>query len=245
MAPYRTEKQVQIQAQLPLNLVPIRIDLKIDPFIPEPALPKPHNARDLGLDENAPAYKQPELTSEYRLKDYFLWNLHEALVTPDQFAKVFVDELDFPKDRQPALIMSISQQIRQQLEDHAGVELHPFFTKEKPAVMGTRQASLRPQPSRDNSNTPLTFGTPGNLQVPQTNGFHIPNTSTSILNGSSITATAEVIPKDSIHNPDDAYRCVISLSLNLQNRLLTDKFEWSLLHPPGLPEYLPSRHVPI
>jgi len=222
---------------LPLNLVPIRIDLKIDPFMPEPALPKPHNARELGLDENSPAYKQPDITPEYRLQDFFLWNLHEQLVTPDQFAKVFVDEMDFPKDRQPALIMSISQQIRQQLEDHAGVELHPFFSKDKqqPAVE-TRPPSTRPPLSRDHSSTPLRVGTPSNLQPPHTNGFNTPAPPTPLPNGSAITATAEPLPKDSIHNPDDAYRCVISLSLNLQNRLFTDKFEWSLLHPPGFPE---------
>ena len=229
-----TEKQAQTQAQLPLNLVPIRVDLKVDPYIPEPALPKPYNARELGLDENAPAYRQPEITPEFRLTDYFLWNLHEQLVTPDQFAKVFVDEMDFPKDRQPALVMSIAQQIRQQLEEHAGVELHPCFNKDKQApAVETRNPSGRPSLTRDNSGTPLRIGTPGNFQ---TNGFGTPVAPTPLPNGSSMTATAESLPKQSVHNPDDMYRCVVSLSLNLQNRLLTDKFEWSLLHPPGFPE---------
>ena len=34
-------------------------------------------------------------------------------------------------------------------------------------------------------------------------------------------------------NPDDAYRCIVSLNVNIMNKLYTDKFEWSLLHPPG------------
>lgn len=226
-----TEKQVQVQAALPLNLVPIRIDLNIAPFLPEPALPKPHNAREMGLDENAAAYRQPAPTLEYRLKDYFLWNLHEALITPDQFAKVFVDDMDFPPERKQALIMSISHQIRSQLEEHAGVELHPYFSKEKPRPIQPTAPQSRPALSRDQSSTPYP-GTPSGQ--PATNGIASSQPDTPLPNGTTVTATAERI--DPVLNPDDAHRCVITLSLNLQNRLLTDKFEWSLLHPPGMPE---------
>lgn len=234
-----TEKQVHVQATLPLNLVPIRIDLNVDPFQPDAPLPKPNNARELGLDENSPAYKNPDMTPQYTLKDYFLWNLHEALMTPDQFAKVFVDELDFPVGRKPALIIQITQQIRSQLEEHAGVALHPLFSESKaPPPAETRPPSQRPPLSRDQSSTPLV-GTPlPSLQAPQTNGFNTPTTAASnpLPPDSTITATAQPLPAPSIHNPDDAYRCVISLSINLMNRLYTDKFEWSLLHPPGFPE---------
>lgn len=244
-----TEKQVHVQATLPLNLVPIRIDLNISPFQPEPPLPKPNNARELGIDENSPAYKAPDLTPEYRLKDYFLWNIHEALITPDQFAKVFVDELDFPVDRRPALVQQITQQIRQQLEDHAAIALHPVFNPSSiPAAAAAtaapsapagalaepRTISQRPPLSRDHSSTPLR-ATPALHHAP-TNAFNTPNaSSTPLPGGPSITASAQPLPS-SVHNPDDAYRCVISLSINLMNRLYTDKFEWSLMHPPGFPE---------
>ncbi|GAB7350838.1 hypothetical protein MBLNU459_g1370t1 [Dothideomycetes sp. NU459] len=238
-----TEKQVHVQSTLPLALVPIRIDLNVDPFQPDAPLPKPNNARELGLDENSPAYKSPDVTPQYTLKDYFLWNLHEALITPDQFAKVFVDELDFPLARKPALVVQITQQIRNQLEEHAGVALHPLFADSNkdapPAAAAAADARLpsqqRPPLSRDHSSTPRV-GTPlpSSLHAPQTNGFNTPNaTSTPLPLGSSVTASAQPL---SIHNPDDAYRCVISLSVNLMNRLYTDKFEWSLLHPPGFPE---------
>lgn len=234
-----TEKQVHVQSTLPLNLVPIRIDLNVDPFQPEAPLPKPNNARELGLDENSPAYKNPDMTPQYTLKDYFLWNLHEALMTPDQFAKVFVDELDFPVSRKPALIIQITQQIRSQLEEHAGVALHPLFGDAKaPPPPETRPPSQRPPLSRNESSTPFV-GTPSNsLQPSQTNGFNTPNpgAATPRIPDSTITASAQPLPAPSIHNPDDAYRCVISLSINLMNRLYTDKFEWSLLHPPGFPE---------
>jgi chromatin structure-remodeling complex subunit SFH1 len=51
-----------------------------------------------------------------------------------------------------------------------------------------------------------------------------------------VSVTKEALVNDSILNPDDAYRCLINLNINLQNRLYTDKFEWSLLHPPGMAE---------
>ncbi|KAJ9648037.1 Chromatin structure remodeling complex protein sfh1 [Coniosporium tulheliwenetii] len=124
----RTERQMQVQSALPLTLIPIRIDLDIQPFRPEAALPLPNNFRDFGIDESLPAYKPSEPTPAYRLKDTFLWNLHEALMTPDQFAKVFVDELDFPAERKLAFVMTIAAQIRDQLQEYAGVALHPLST---------------------------------------------------------------------------------------------------------------------
>ena len=102
--------------------------MDLQPFRPEAPLPFPNNAREFGgIDENHPAYRQPDITPSYRLKDAFLWNLHEALTTPDQFAKVFIEEMDFPADQKPILILEVANQIRQQLEEYAGVALHPLF----------------------------------------------------------------------------------------------------------------------
>src|ERR1700761_5452517 len=100
----RSHKQCETQAELPVTLIPIRIDLDIQPFRPDAPLPTPNNVRDYGIDESLPAYRYPEITPQYRLKDMFLWNLHEALITPDQFAKTLVDELDFPSDKKPGMI---------------------------------------------------------------------------------------------------------------------------------------------
>jgi chromatin structure-remodeling complex subunit SFH1 len=231
-----TERQTMTQAQLPLNLVPIRIDLGVNPFQPEAPLPKPNNARELGVDESSPAYKAPDLTPELRIKDAFLWNLHESLMTPDQFAKVFVDELDFPVERRPALALQVSQQIRTQLEEHAAVVMHPLFNPSTTntstsnnnnninnnTTADTRAAPTRAPLSRDMSSTPFAH-TPSNALA----------TSTPDAN---VSAIAHPLPPSSPHNPDDAHRCIISLSVNLMNRLYTDKFEWSLMHPAGFPE---------
>ncbi|KAJ4354818.1 Chromatin structure remodeling complex protein sfh1 [Ascochyta clinopodiicola] len=234
-----TEKQVQVQSALPVTLIPIRIDMDVQPFRPDAPLPTPSNARDFGINESLPAYKQPDVTPAYRLKDSFLWNLHEALMTPDQFAKQFVDELDLPTDRKPQIIYNIAGQIRQQLEEYAGVALHPLFhstaapslqgTTAKPTLLpATRDGTSTPaQPPTNGASTPIANG------AVQTNGANTP-APTAIPNG--ITASATALPSEELHNPDDTYRCIVTLNINLMNRLYTDKFEWSLLHPPGFAE---------
>ena len=237
---------MQIQSALPLNLVPIRIDLNISSFRPEAPLPTPNNARDYGIDESLPAYKTPEPTPEYRLKDYFLWNLHEALLTPDQFARVFVNELDFPTDRKPTLIMNISAQIRQQLEEYAGVAMHPLFhSASTTTAEGKAIKTVRPALSRNRSSqTPAAVN--GQDSHPNGSIARIKGEDDATIPSKTIAkpaegtdavkATAKPIPPNDLHNPDDTYRCIINLNINLLNQLYSDKFEWSLLHPPGFAE---------
>lgn len=235
-----TEKQMHIQSALPTTLVPIRIDLDVVPFRPEAALPTPNNYKDYGIDESLPAYKAPEPTPQFRLKDSFLWNLHEAIITPDNFAKTFVDELDFPVSRKIGMIAEIAQQIRQQLEEHAPTALHPLF-QPSAASDPTSTPALRQPVSREDSSAPMQTSTP---HLSHKNGHHLMSgTSTPLPNGTSTPAlavTAHAFPQDrsvpSVLNPPDSHRCVLHLSINLQNRLYTDKFEWSLLHPPGFAE---------
>lgn len=258
-----TERQVQIQNALPLVLIPIRIDMNIQPFRPEPPLPTPSNFREYGIDDTLPAYKQQDLTPEFRLKDAFLWNLHEALITPDMFAKQFVDELDFAHEKKQGLAMTIAEQIRQQLEAYAGVAMHPLFSPNSAqttngAVAGdgnpvkAATAAQTPIPhSRDQSGTPapangvavpafLNGAAKSGTQTPR-DGASTPGpvqpVATPAATAENVIATATPLPEQDIHNPDDTFRCIINLSINLQNRLFTDKFEWSLLHPPGLAEH--------
>jgi chromatin structure-remodeling complex subunit SFH1 len=209
----------------------------MQPFRPEPPLPMPGNAREFGIDENHPAYKQPDVTPAYRLKDTFLWNLHEALTTPDQFAKVFVDELDFPADRKPTMIQTIANQIRQQLEEYAGVALHPLFhSSAASAADANALKMILPAASRDGTSTPAAQATNG-VSTPVTGGMaNAAVTAVPATDRNGITATATALPSDELHNPDDTYRCIVTLNINLMNRLYSDKFEWSLLHPPGFAE---------
>ncbi|CDM28038.1 hypothetical protein DTO013E5_4029 [Penicillium roqueforti] len=209
--------QLQIQAQLPLTLVPIRIDVEVPAHQPLEPFPFPRAVVDPNVTHALPAYRRPEPLPPFRIKDTFLWNLHESLSTPEEFAIGFVRDLDLPNPQ--ATTMTISNQIRQQLEEYAGVALHPLFQS---TDAGTVPSVLpHTEPSRETPTTPAAA-----VATPDSR----PNVTTTV------TVTKEPLVNDSLLNPDDAYRCLITLNINLQNKLYTDKFEWSLLHPPGMAE---------
>ena len=233
---YRTDKQLHAQSSLPLTLIPIRIDLDIPSFTPTPSLPLPADAQAFGINPSLPAYRTPDPTPPYRLKDVFLWNLHETLITPDQFAMILVHELDLPNPAGYAI--QASNQIRQQLEEYAGVALHPLFhttntstgnelTVKAILAGGSRDQSATPAmiPSTPNGN-----GTTGTLLRDENTS---PNKGHNDINA---TATPYQNGASGFYNPDDTYRCIITLNINLLNKLYTDRFEWSLLHPPGVAE---------
>lgn len=199
-----------------MTLIPIRIDLEVPAHQPLEPFPLPRSSTDPGFNSTLPGYRRPEPVPAYRVKDTFLWNLHETLATPDEFAISFVRELDLPDPGR--LAETISTQIRSQLEEYAGVALHPLFQQGPAALNSTEQVFGR---SRDISITPAPVTAP----TPSTPGRN-----------TIVTATKDPLVNDSLLNPDDAYRCVVNLNINLQNKLYTDKFEWSLLHPPGMAE---------
>ncbi|KAK3317957.1 hypothetical protein B0H66DRAFT_639424 [Apodospora peruviana] len=248
--PARSDLQNYAQACLPLTLIPIRIDLDIQPFLPGTALPAPGPNVDPNhpifkpQDPNHPFFKPQEMTVPYRLRDTFLWNLHETLITTDQFALTLVQDLDLPNRQSVAA--EISKQIRTQLEEYAGVALHPLFHSHahrtaaaaaEPSKATNRPESSTPLPnaaSLSRADTPLGTGnlpsTPSRLAIPATPAAV--QTATG-----EVTAAATPIPPDSDDfSPDDTYRCIINLNINLSSQVYTDKFEWSLLHPPGTAE---------
>ncbi|KAF5025018.1 hypothetical protein F66182_2886 [Fusarium sp. NRRL 66182] len=231
----RSDQQNAIQANLPLTLIPIRIDLEIPAFIPQAPYPPPHsNTVDISL----PHYRQGEATLPYKLRDIFCWNLHETLISTDMFAQTLVQDLDLP-NRQTT-IAEISKQIRTQLEEYSGVALHPLFHSEQqaPFVPQPTTAALTPRPSfalksRDDSPASAARGTSRPDTPAQTGGVATPSQSQV----PDVTAEATpILPDSDDYNPDDTYRCIINLNLNLASMLYTDKFEWSLLHPPGTAE---------
>ena len=238
---HRTEKQLNAPTALPLTLIPIRIDLDIPSYTPHPALPLPPEYHALNINPALPAYRTPEPTPAYRLKDIFLWNLHETLMTPDQFATILIHDLDLPNSS--GLAMQVSKQIREQLEEYAGVALHPLFhSTDTGASNGIGVKTIQAARSRDQSSTPAPIGpgtpkpsTPKPSSANGTNGYASPAKEPA----KDITATATPHPapnSGSENDPDDTYRCIVNLNINLQNKLYTDKFEWSLLHPVGMAE---------
>lgn len=233
--PAKSDTHNYAQTALPLVLIPIRIDVDIPAFTPGAALPIPQGVSMSMIDTNRAEYRQQEMTVPFRLKDIFLWNLHETLTTTDQFAQILVQDLDLPNRTQMAL--EISKQIRTQLEEYAGVALHPLFhTQQMPPVNAAIANLQLNDRSRDVSMTPAGSGaeTPGRFGG-ATNG--LVSSKSREVGTPEITASATpIIPDIDEHDPDDMYRCIINLSIYLSNYLYTDKFEWSLLHPPGTAE---------
>lgn len=239
-----------VQSTLPLTLIPIRIDLDIPSYTPSPPIPLPHSSNypHHRIDTSLPAYRQQETTVPYRLKDIFLWNLHENMITTDQFAQALVQDLDLPNRAQMA--NEISKQIRTQLEEYAGVAMHPLFhSQQTPAANGVVTSIQAGPASRDLSATPAASGSatpmrngsqlnmfqsPANFGASATPQVEATASATSIP---EITASTTSIPVETDENdPDDMYRCIVALNINLSNHLYTDRFEWSLLHPPGTAE---------
>lgn len=162
-------------------------------------------------------------------------------MTPDQFATILIHDLDLPNSS--GLAMQVSKQIREQLEEYAGVALHPLFhSTDTGASNGTGVKTIQAARSRDQSSTPAPAGpgtpkssTPKPSFANGTNGYASPAKEPT----KDITATATPYPaphSGSENDPDDTYRCIVNLNINLQNKLYTDKFEWSLLHPVGMAE---------
>ncbi|KAK9360903.1 hypothetical protein V1504DRAFT_129742 [Lipomyces starkeyi] len=73
------------------------------------------------------AAQQPEILipirinldmGSYRLSDFFLWNLSEQLITPEQFSQIMCQDLDIPLQ---TYAPQISQAIKTQIEEYAPV----------------------------------------------------------------------------------------------------------------------------
>lgn len=203
---------------LPLNLIPIRIDIEVPAHQPVEPFPLPRNYLELGINPTAPAYRKPEPAPPYRVKDFVLWNLHEPFITPEEYAVTFVREMDLPNI--PMMVNTVCNQIRQQLEEYAGVAMHPIFQK-APTTPGPITVSGRFVRALD---SPTPVQTPTDTPAP---GVEISRKNTSKVDSRDVVG-------DSPFNADDAYRCIMNLDITLQNMLYTDKFEWSLLHDQGL-----------
>ncbi|KAK4705948.1 chromatin structure-remodeling complex subunit SFH1, partial [Phenoliferia sp. Uapishka_3] len=53
----------------------------------------------------------------FKIRDSFVWNLNEKLITPESFARIFCDDLDIPS----SWVAEIAKQITDQVEEQTGV----------------------------------------------------------------------------------------------------------------------------
>lgn len=56
-------------------------------------------------------------TDTHRIRDCFVWNVNEGLITPDNFARIFCNDIGVPISWSD----TVSNQIRAQLEEHEGI----------------------------------------------------------------------------------------------------------------------------
>ncbi|KAK5076770.1 Chromatin structure remodeling complex protein sfh1 [Lithohypha guttulata] len=252
----RTLQGTHAQAQFPLTLIPVRIEYEIQPSQQDTPFPIPSKQNEPGNILLNPAFRRPEPSPGYKIRDIFMWNLHETLFTPEDFAIAFVQDLDLPNPSM--LVAEFSKQIRTQLEEYAGVALHPLFhTSSRPQQIAARASgNLLAQKVVQNAQTATGtsrprsgYGTPAWESAtprPSTPGPDTPQPF-QLPSGAQVTAEATPIPiedlteeppqqEDMFLNLDDTYRCIITLSIYHASRLFQDKFEWSLLHPPGAAE---------
>ena len=57
-------------------------------------------------------------TDSHRVRDCFVWNLNENLISPEAFARTFCSDLDIATEPYAEIV---ANQIRAQLEEHEGV----------------------------------------------------------------------------------------------------------------------------
>ncbi|KAM0752653.1 SNF5-domain-containing protein [Meredithblackwellia eburnea MCA 4105] len=53
----------------------------------------------------------------FKIRDSFLWNVNEKLITPTSFARIFIDDLDLPSH----LVSEVTRQIEEQIEEQTGI----------------------------------------------------------------------------------------------------------------------------
>ncbi|GAA6017321.1 hypothetical protein JCM8202_005637 [Rhodotorula sphaerocarpa] len=66
----------------------------------------------------------------FKIRDSFVWNVQEKLITPAAFARVFCDDLDIDV---ATYAKAIEQQITQQVHEQTGVALFPLLSEEEEA----------------------------------------------------------------------------------------------------------------
>ena len=91
-------------------------------------------------------------TDTHRIRDCFVWNLHEDLIRPESFARTFCMDLDLPLVPWQE---TVANQIRAQLEDFEGVASMDlgedyYLMMDDPNAPGVAEGTVQPvQPSEE------------------------------------------------------------------------------------------------
>ncbi|GAA6060000.1 hypothetical protein JCM10212_001158 [Sporobolomyces blumeae] len=67
----------------------------------------------------------------FKIRDSFVWNVNEKLITPESFARTFCDDLELGSEQ----AAEVARQIAEQIEEQAGMAEVPFRSEEEEASM--------------------------------------------------------------------------------------------------------------
>ncbi|GAA5959297.1 hypothetical protein JCM21900_003920 [Sporobolomyces salmonicolor] len=67
----------------------------------------------------------------FKIRDHFVWNVNEELITPEAFARTFCEDLDLPADQ----VAEVAKQIADQIEEQTGVAVFPLRSVEEEAEL--------------------------------------------------------------------------------------------------------------
>ena len=81
-------------------------------------------------------------TETHRIRDCFVWNSNEVLITPEKFASVFCADLDLP---QRPWVETVANQMRAQIEEHEAVatmDLSPIVEYSMASALSAPNADM-------------------------------------------------------------------------------------------------------
>ncbi|KAI3623536.1 SFH1 [Malassezia furfur] len=145
-------------------------------------------------------------TDTHRIKDVFLWNLHERLITPYQFAQVFLQDLALP------------------LTPYA----YPLPTAEEPAAAAAAAAAAAPEP-------PIAFVqdvAPRDSPAPERDAAAAAPADPKAAEKARVRETlASVDAEDDLRVIVDVRDELTQYEVQILRHMLRDRLEWDLTSP--------------
>lgn len=160
-------------------------------------------------------------TEQFHVRDSFMWNLHEELLTPEDFARIFCVDVDLPVS---AHGQAIAESIRTQIMEHT--ELASLSAALIPQAQQASESSqeiqsdLEQKTSTKGSQDPTEKTSMESEQRKSVSGQDIPSASST---GGTPQSTLPS-EKPEVHPGQDSI--IVHLDLQVGTFVLRDKFSW-------------------